>query len=213
MYSASDQRGQQKLAISLELLPNTPPLPVGEFSLIVADPAWRYHLRETDKTHRGRCPYPQMSVDEIAAMPVQSLCAEQAYLMLWTTKDHLQQSFSVMEAWGFTYKSIYTWVKSTKDRSKIRMGIGHYGRNCTEFLLVGTRGKAPCFTTLGLTDIPTAFLAPVGKHSAKPEEFYAIANRLGDALGGPRLELFARQQREGWLCWGAEVSNSIQADR
>ena len=69
---------------------------------------------------------------------------------------------------------------------------------------MGTKGKAPSFTALGLTDVPTAFLAPVGEHSEKPEEFFAIADRLGDALGGNRLELFARNRREGWESWGSE---------
>ena len=42
-YASTDKRGQQKLAIALNLVPNTPPLPVGAFSLIVADPSWSYH--------------------------------------------------------------------------------------------------------------------------------------------------------------------------
>ena len=205
MYDSSDHRGQQKLALSLELVPNTEPLPEGEFSLIVADPPWQYSLRETDPTHRGRCPYPQMSVEDMSLMPVRDIVAKEAYLLLWATKDHLREAFLVMQDWGFRYKSVFTWVKSTNERSKIRIGVGHYGRNCTEFFLVGTKGKAPSFTALGLTDVPTAFLAPVGEHSEKPEEFYGLADRLGDALGGRRLELFARQRREGWESWGLEV--------
>ena len=106
MYDSSDQRGQQKLALSLELSPNTPSLPMGKFSLIVADPPWQYSLRETDPTHRGRCPYPQMSVEDMTLMPVRDIVAKQAYLLLWTTKDHLREAFLVMQDWGFRYKSL-----------------------------------------------------------------------------------------------------------
>jgi N6-adenosine-specific RNA methylase IME4 len=205
MYQPTDQRGQQKLAIALHLIPNTPPLPIDAFSLIVADPPWSYHLRETDQTHRGRCPYPAMPDEEILSMPVSEIAAPDSYLLLWTTNHHLRLAFDVIDAWGFEYKSIHTWVKTTKDGSKIRFGIGHYGRNCTEHVLVGRRGKAPSFTAMALTNIPTAFLAPVGKHSEKPKEFYVMADRLGNALEGQRIELFTRSPRPGWQGWGAEV--------
>ncbi|NJM67811.1 MAG: DNA methyltransferase [Acaryochloris sp. RU_4_1] len=205
MYTSTDQRGQAKLAIALELIPNTPPLPVGAFSLIVADPPWSYRLRETDQTHRGRCPYPAMADEEILAMPVSAIAAQDSYLLLWTTNNHLPLAFEVMESWGFEYKSLHTWLKVTKAGDKIRYGVGHYGRNCTEHVLVGRRGKAPTFTALSLTDIPTAFQSPVGKHSQKPEIFYEMANRLGNALGGQRVELFSRCHRPGWVSWGAEV--------
>ena len=205
MYAKTDARGQQKLEIALSLVPNTPALPVGEYSLIVADPAWSYHLRETDETHRGRCPYPAMTDDEIKAMPVQAIAAQDAYLLLWTTNNHLPLAFEVAEAWGFEYKALHTWVKTTIAEDKIRFGIGHYGRNCTEHVLVCRKGNAPSFTALGLTDVPTAFHAPPKAHSEKPENFYAMAERLGGALGGSKLELFARCDRPGWVSWGAEV--------
>lgn len=100
-YAPTDKLGQQKLAITLNLIPNTPPLPVGAFSLIAADPPWSYHLRESDKTHRGRCPYPSMTDEEIMAMPVSSIAAPDSYLLLWTTNNHLPLAFRVMESWRF----------------------------------------------------------------------------------------------------------------
>lgn len=204
-YATTDRRGQQKLAIAQQLLPNTPPLPMGEYSLIVADPPWSYHLRESDQTHRNRTPYPTMTDDDILAMPVGAIAAEDAYLLMWVTNNHLELGFQVVKAWGFEFKSLHTWVKVTKDRSKIRYGIGHYGRNATEHFIVARRGKAKTWTALGLTDIPTAFHAPIGEHSEKPEEFFTVADRLGDAIGGSRIELFARSPRDDWESWGAEV--------
>ena len=138
-------------------------------------------------------------------MPVSSIAAPDSYLLLWTTNNHLPLAFRVMESWGFEYKAMHTWVKVTRDRSKIRYGIGHYGRNATEHFLIGRKGKAKTFTALGLTDIPTAFQAPLGQHSQKPEEFYQTADRLGNALGGQRIELFSRCPRSGWESWGAEA--------
>ena len=76
-----------------------------------------------------------------------------------------------------------------------------------EFFLVGSKRNAPSFRALGLSDLPTVLLSPVGKHSSKPEELYGIAERLGDALGGKRLELFTNQQREGWENWDLEIQD------
>jgi N6-adenosine-specific RNA methylase IME4 len=42
---------------------------------------------------------------------------------------------------------------------------------------------------------------PRGRHSEKPADFFALAERLSP---GPRLELFARQARPGWDGWGDE---------
>lgn len=203
-YQATDQRGQLKLAIA-HAIPNTPRLPSGPFSLIVADPPWPYHLRETDQSHRGRCPYPAMQIAEIIRLPVLHIAADDAYCFLWSTKDHLQDAFTILALWGFDYRNIFTWVKTTHNGSKPRLGIGHYGRNCTEFVLLGRRGKIPTFTDLGLTAMATAILAPVTEHSQKPEAFFAIADQLGTAIGGQRIELFARTTRPHWVSWGAEV--------
>jgi N6-adenosine-specific RNA methylase IME4 len=45
-------------------------------------------------------------------------------------------------------------------------------------------------------------IAPHGRHSEKPEE---VARRIEQLRCGPYLELFARRQRPGWMCWGNEV--------
>ena len=63
---------------------------------------------------------------------------------------------------------------------------------------------------LGLTNIPNVIFAPRTEYSRKPEEFFVIANRLSDVLGGLKIELFARESREGWDAWGAEVEGNSE---
>ncbi|HEY9832536.1 MAG TPA: MT-A70 family methyltransferase [Stenomitos sp.] len=205
-YSPEDKRGNLKQSITTTGLP---PIPQKNYSLIVADPPWTYLLRESDRTHRNRTPYPNMSDEEIFNLPIGEIAAQNAYLLLWVTNNHLPLGFQCLETWGFTYKTIFTWLKvtqkSTSNEIKPRIGMGHYGRGCTEHFLVATKGKPKSFTSLGLTNIPNVILANRTDHSRKPEEFFVIANRLGDVLGGSRIELFARELREGWDAWGAEV--------
>jgi N6-adenosine-specific RNA methylase IME4 len=45
-------------------------------------------------------------------------------------------------------------------------------------------------------------LAPVREHSRKPDQFYTRVQRYCD---GPYLDLFARERRPGWDCWGDQV--------
>jgi N6-adenosine-specific RNA methylase IME4 len=152
-----------------------------------------------------------MTDQQILDMPIGTIAAPNTYLLLWVTNNHLPLGFKCLESWGFAYKSIFTWVKTTKasteEDPRVNIGIGHYGRNCTEHWLVATRGKPGSFTLHGLTNIPNVIHAPRGKHSQKPEEFWAIADRLAETLGGKNIELFARQRRSGWDAWGAEVEN------
>ena len=43
---------------------------------------------------------------------------------------------------------------------------------------------------------------PRREHSRKPDEFYA---RVQHYCAGPYVELFARQRRPGWSCWGNQL--------
>jgi N6-adenosine-specific RNA methylase IME4 len=68
-------------------------------------------------------------------------------------------------------------------------------------LLVGTRGNPP-------TPPPDArpssvFREPRGKHSAKPEGYYALIEAMYP--GAARIEGFARQDRIGWDHWGNQA--------
>ena len=205
LYQADDVRGQQKAAIAAGI-PDLEPMPATkQYSLLAIDPPWKYDLREADKTHRNRTPYPNMTDEEIQLLPVGDMAADDSYVLLWATNNHLPLAFDCLMIWGFTYKTIHTWVKVSK-AGKPRMGGGHYGRNCTEHFLVGRKGNPPSWLSLGLTDIPNVFMAErTETHSEKPPEFWAIANRLRSALGGPAIELFSRQNQEGWEAWGLEA--------
>lgn len=169
-------------AKELEAAP--PELPTGPFQVVVADPPWQY---ETGNS----LPYPTMPLEDIKAMPVREIADENATLWLWATNAHLPVAFDVVTAWGFEYKTLLTWVKD-------RMGTGEWLRGQTEHCLLGARGK-PVF--LHGSD-GTALEAARREHSRKPEEFYTLVERV---CPGSRVELFARQQREGWCAFGNDT--------
>jgi N6-adenosine-specific RNA methylase IME4 len=170
------------------------PLPAGPFRVIVADPPWSDDHRATDPSRRGTPPYPVISVEEICAMDIASLAHEDAVLWLWTTNRHLREAFQVVEAWGFTYKTMLTWAKD-------KMGLGDWLRGQTEHCFLAARGRP----TLTLSNHTTLLHGPRREHSRKPDEFFALVEGL---CPGSKVELFCREPRPGWVVWGDEVPRS-----
>lgn len=172
----------------------TNPTPRGAYGTLLADPPW--DIQQVGGANRGAAArYPVMPVERIARLPVGGLAAEASHLWLWVTNASLFAGRTVMETWGFTSRSILTWIKP-------RFGMGQYLRTQTEHLLLGTRGRAPIlFRGQG-----SWLYAPMQEHSHKPEEQYAVIERCSP---GPYLELFARRQRPGWHVWGNEVDSDV----
>jgi N6-adenosine-specific RNA methylase IME4 len=187
---AETQRAN-RLKIAAEIRTEAPKYPEGPFRVIVVDPPWRYDVRQEDATHRARTPYPDMSQAELKALPIAKVAHTNAILWLWTTNSFMRDALELIEAWGFSQKTILTWVKD-------RMGTGAWLRGQTEHCIMAIRGK-PVVT---LTNQTTALQAPLREHSRKPEQFYTLVESL---CPGNRLELFARAEREGWATTGAEV--------
>lgn len=184
-------RREEKAEV-VERIRNEPqPLPEGPYRVIVADPPWPYGSRGEDPTHRARNPYPDMTLDEIHALPVAARATDDAVLWLWTTNAFMRDAFTVLDKWGFEQKTILTWVKD-------QMGTGDWLRGQTEHCLMAIKGR-PVVT---LTNQTTVLIANRGRHSEKPAEFYALVESL---CPGARLEIFARTRRDGWEVWGGEV--------
>lgn len=165
------------------------------FGTIYADPPWRYGNQGT-RAATGNHYDGDMSLGDIAALPVGKLAAPKSHLWLWTTNAFLFECPRLFAAWGFEFKSSYIWVKP-------QIGIGNYIRNSHEFLLLAVRG--------GLVgqakNVRSWGEFRRGEHSAKPEAIRVdVIERLSP---GPRLELFARQTAPGWTCWGNQVAGTL----
>jgi N6-adenosine-specific RNA methylase IME4 len=170
-------------------------LPTGSrYSCIMADPPWThtFSTRKTEIQGTGwrDMPYPTMTLESIKAINVASVCAENAALFLWVCNPLLVQGLEVMAAWGFEYKTMFTWGKVDK-KGKPSFGMGYWARGASEHMLFGVKGKIKPNSRKEVTWFPSPRL----RHSEKPPESYAIAERL---IQGPRLELFSRVKRDGW---------------
>lgn len=171
-------------------------LPTKRFGVILADPEWRFepYSRDTGMDRAADNHYPTSEAQIIADRPVQDIAADDCVLFLWATVPMLPEALSVMDAWGFEYKSHFIWAKD-------RIGTGYWSRNQHELLLVGTRGSVPA-PAMG-TQWSSLIDAPVGRHSEKPEASYELIEQYFPTL--PKIELNARSRRAGWEAWGYEA--------
>jgi len=166
----------------------------GRYSVIYADPPWQYTRGGAPTGGTPETHYETMALEEICALPVGSVTADDAVLFLWTTKTHLMQANEVIRAWGFEYKSWMVWVKDD-------CGKGCYSRENAELLIIATKGALPRPLPEHLE--ATAVFAPREEHAKKPEKFYEIIETYYCEYR--RVELFSRCPRPGWGCWGNEV--------
>jgi N6-adenosine-specific RNA methylase IME4 len=163
-----------------------------KFGTIYADPPWAYGNQGTRASTGNH--YGTMSIADICNMPIKDLTADAAHLHLWTTNSFLRESFEVIDAWGFEYKSCAVWVKP-------QMGIGNYVRVAHEFLMIAVKGDCKSFKK---KNVLSWFELPRGKHSAKPDYWRQV---IEENSPGPRLELFGRDHAPGWTIFGNQCNS------
>lgn len=185
----------------------------GQYQCIVIDPPWFYRLRNQDKTHRNRINYKPMHIEEILSLPVPDLSHPTgSVLWLWYTNNHMVEAAQCLQTWRFELKTILTWEKVTKDGTKTHLGVGHWLRNSTEHCALAVRGNIKAFSGRTLTNESTILHSPRREHSRKPESFYQLVDKLCPDI--TKLEMFARESRDGWDCWGdqADLFDQLNAE-
>ena len=113
-----------------------------KYSIIYADPPWRYKVYSKKGLGRSaESHYPTMELEDIRALPVGTLAADDCVLFLWTTIPLLHDCFSVMRAWGFSYKTVaFVWIKQNRKSDSLFWGMGHWTRANAEFCMLATKG-------------------------------------------------------------------------
>jgi N6-adenosine-specific RNA methylase IME4 len=138
-----------------------------------------------------------MPLERIKALRVGDLAAKNCLLWRWATHPMIDQQIDVLRAWGFRFVTSGVWVKRTKN-GKLGFGTGYRLRSASEPFLIGINGNPQTAPT-----VRTVIEGPIRRHSEKPDEAYAEAQKLlPDAR---RADLFSRTNRPGWTAWGDEV--------
>ena len=180
-----------------------------KYGVIMADPPWHFNNYSADapgmmhdRSRGANRHYPTMSTADICALPIPA--TDDAILFLWACWPLLPEALTVIESWGFEYKSLaWIWVKAKRSGFGFFTGMGYYTRANSEPCLLATRGNPKKPVNRG---IQALIYSPVHEHSRKPDEQYRKVEAL---YPGPYLELFARRTRPGWDAWGNEVESTV----
>jgi N6-adenosine-specific RNA methylase IME4 len=176
----------------------------GMFRVWLVDFPWKYNQAEPSGVS-AQSRYPGMTVDEGIAMAdqVRAHAMKNAVAFFWVTAPFVYYAsdgispdpYRIITSWGFEPKTGAVW-------DKVKHNFGHYFSVRHEHLIVATRGVCtPDRPTPMFDSVFTEQASDV--HSQKPEMVAKMVERLYD---GPYVELFARDQREGWTCWGNQVN-------
>lgn len=179
---------------------------INKYSVILADPPWKFEVWEkgSGSDRAAEKYYPTLSLEDICAIPVANIAADNCALFIWCVWPSLFDARHVIEAWGFTYRTLgFEWIKLNKSGYGPHMGLGYYTRSNSEPCLLAVRGSMPV-QNRGKRNL---IFAPVSDHSAKPNDQYTIIEDLYPET--KKIELFTRNPRNGWDYWGNNVKGGI----
>lgn len=170
----------------------------GKYRVIYADPPWTYEkgkrlsIWKYGDVYKE---YPTMELEDICELPVGRIAEDDSVLFLWAPMPKLPEALTVIDAWGFQYKTGLIW-------DKVRHNYGFYVSIRHELLLIGRRGRS----TPDIQELHDSVVSieRSNLHSEKPEYFRQLIDQL--YISGNRIELFHRGAKpNGWAVWGYEI--------
>lgn len=173
------------------------------YDILYADPPWKQSKggKKSVRANSSGKPldYQTCSLEEIYEhlKTAVSHTAENSILFLWTIDKYLFEAQQMAERLGYKLHARMIWNKVTGIPAAFTIRFGH------EYLLYMYKGKLLPVAKEERGKIHSVFTEQVKRHSQKPIVAYEIIERLYPNT--QRLELYARNYRENWDCWGNEV--------
>ena len=185
--------------------------PVKKYDVIYADPPWNFGSRYMVGSLGNQTPrtldehqYATMSDKELQTFfenQVSELPNDNAVMIMWTTDAHLALALELGKLAGFEYKTIaFIWNKKTSTNKQVCF-MGTWTMKGSEIALLFTKGSA--HKMLKARNVRQLVEAERKKHSQKPQEVRTRIEVMFPDVS--RIELFARDNYEGWDVWGNEV--------
>lgn len=177
-----------------------------KYDIILLDPNWLYDDQQNNDPARGGITYDVLGDQELAAIPIGELGADNSIMMMWMTPPKIESGLWLMRQYGYRPTTVaFVWVKLNPSslgthiihdgkrkslvlEGNIYSGLGRYTNANCEFLWLGRKGRGVKRIEKNVKQV---LFAPRGKHSRKPWEAYERIDLLfGTDL--KRIELFAR---------------------
>jgi len=193
---------------------------IQKYDIGLLDCPWQYDNQQQNDPNRGGITYPQLSMKELAEIPIENMFNDNALLFVWVTFPKLCDQYyekydplSIIRAWGFRpLTAAFVWIKTNKhgrlitDDTDVALyddwysGLGRYTNSNAEFCIVARRGKS---LERSAKNVKQLIFAPIAKHSEKPETQYFRIDNLYSPERYKRIELFARSQNPPPKHWDA----------
>lgn len=179
-----------------------------KYNIIYADPPWKQSKGGKKKVRENSSgkplDYQTESLEEIEKQLRQavSLTTDNSVLFLWTIDKYLFEAQQMAERLGYKLHARMIWNKVTGIPAAFTIRYGH------EYLLYMYKGKLMPVDEKQRGKIHSVFTEKVKKHSKKPQVAYEIIESLYPKTN--KLELYARNSRNGWDCWGNEAPDDSE---
>lgn len=204
------------------------------YKLGLIDPPWTYDNKQQSDPKRGGITYPTLTMKELYDIPLGKAFDTDSIIVVWVTHPKLMDTYysskekvggvrsaaeynplSIIRAWGFRpITTLFEWTKlnpsgyaeylSNGDiilHGGVYSGLGAYTNSNSEIAIVARKGKG--LPRIG-KNVKQKIFAPIGKHSAKPQEQFDRLERLyGHMEAWERIELFARRDNPPPQSWDA----------
>lgn len=176
-----------------------------KYDVLYTDPPWQ-QKRGGKKAARPNSsgmdiPYQTMSLKEIEDLHryvTENLLNEKHNVFMWTIEKYLPQTEEMMQRLGYKLHARMIWDKGNGPAPAFTVRFSH------EYLLWFYKpGKILMPAKDKRGGYPTVFRENSREHSRKPECAYKFLETMFPKT--TKLELFARNTRRGFDCWGNEI--------
>lgn len=173
-----------------------------KYSVIYSDPPWKQSkggLRKVRPNQTKKLDYETISLEDIKNYQKQAIdiATENHVCFLWTIDKYLHEAEKIMCDIGYKLHARIIWDKTNGVAPAFTIRYSH------EYLLWLYKGKLLPISQEMRGKFTTVMREQATKHSKKPMYAYQMIEALYPNVD--KLEMYARNYRNGWDCWGNEV--------
>lgn len=174
-----------------------------KYQVIYSDPPWKQQkggLRKVRPNQNRLLDYSTLDIMQIRDIHKQvkdNMTTENHVVFLWTIDKYLHDSEQMMTSLGYRLHARFVWDKFNGIAPAFTVRFAH------EYLLWFYKSKLIPIATSQRGKFTTVFREKSTKHSKKPLYAYEMIESLYPESN--KLELFARNLRDGWDSWGNEI--------
>ena len=178
-----------------------------KYDIIYSDPPWKQTkggLRKARPNQAKNLDYETMEIKDIKNIHVDitKYVKETHTVFMWTIDKFLHEAETMMADLGYKLHARIIWDKENGIAPAFTVRYAH------EYLLWFYKPKMLKIAEDMRGKYTTVLREKATKHSKKPEVAYKLIEDLYPDAN--KLEMYARNKRDGWDAWGNEVNCDIK---